>query len=108
MKHETHTPAALLAALGVGLGLVNVAHAQDIAPPVEPPPPVEAPFPIEPPPPVEPPPPMDVAPNLEPQRTPVETAPSVESTSAAPVLKAKVGLGLRADFTLDPDRPEGQ
>src|SRR5262245_36944473 len=104
MKHTTSTSAALVAAIGTWLVSVTPASAQDIAPQIEPP--VDSPYPIEPPPPTEPPPPVDVAPAEQP-RTEVETAPAAETT-AKPVLKAKVGVGLRAQIAMDPDRPEGQ
>ena len=104
MKHTTSKPAALVAVIGTWLASITPARAQDIAPQIEPP--VDAPYPIEPPAPVEPPPPVDVAPAEQPQ-TQVETAPAAE-TIAKGTLRAKVGVGLRAELSMDPDTPEGQ
>lgn len=104
MKHTTQTHAVLLTAIGAWLNTFD-ASAQDMAPPIEPPPPVEAPFPIQPAAPVEPPPPVDIPPAVEAQ-TPVETAPEAEPASEGPKLKAAVGVGLRAELQMDPDRPE--
>ena len=102
MKHTLHTTVVRVAAIGAWLGSVSAASAQDIAPPIEPP--VDVPYPIEPPAPVEPPPPVDIPPALESQ-TQVETPPPADET-AKQSLKASVGVGLRTEISMDPDRPD--